>query len=126
MPQDILDGDVQLLTDETYTKARQFVETVQDHAYGDVTDEELLNEYSNALSLMHQMEQARVSHKSSFEDPYDKAHSGVHDDPMKETGEKYEDIREAVSMGTEYIMSEFDQGQVAEVTDSEAASLLEP
>lgn len=126
MPNNILDEDAELLTDETYTKARQFVETVQGHAYGDVDDETLLEEYSSALSLMHQMEQTRTSPNTEFSTEYDRTHAAASDDRMEATGDKYEDIREAVSLGTEYIMNEFDQSQVAEITDSEAASLLEP
>lgn len=126
MPNNILDEDAELLTDETYTKARQFVETVQEHAYGDVDDETLLNEYSSALSLMHQMEQTRTSPNTDFSTEYDQTHAAASDDRMEATGDKYEDIREAVSLGTEYIMSEFNKDQVAEITDNEAASLLEP
>lgn len=126
MPNNILDEDTELLTDETYTQARQFVETVIRHDYGDVSDETLLNEYSSALSLMHQMEQTRTSPNTDFSTDYDKTHAAASDDRMEATGDKYEDIREAVSLGTEYIMDKFNRDQVAEITDSEAASLLEP
>lgn len=126
MPEDILDREADLLTDETYTKARQFIETVQGHAEGEVSDQDLLNEYSQTLSLMYQMEQARVSTGPDVRSEFDEAHTERYDDRMEQTGDKYEDIREALSLGTEYIMDEFDRDQVQEVTDQEAASLLEP
>ncbi len=126
MPEDILDREADLLTDETYTKARQFIETVQGHAEGEVSDQALLNEYSQTLSLMYQMEQARVSTGPDVRSEFDEVHTERYDDRMEQTGDKYEDIREALSLGTEYIMDEFDRDQVQEVTDQEAASLLEP
>jgi len=126
MPKDILDREAEFFTDETYTEARKFVETVQSHARGEVSDEDLLQEYSQTLSLMYQMEQARTTTGPDVNSSFDEAHTERYDDRMEQTGDKYEDIREAVSMGTEYIMSEFDQDQVEEVTDREAAALLEP